>query len=134
LAFAAKLQLTAEEIRRAQEAGNLHYLLGHPSQKVLLKTLEHGLPNSNVTAQDLRNWYALEGKCSVCLEAKMRNAPARPTTSAPPAKTGEELHGDIIELKATSFGGNTHCLVVVDRRSRLVVPVLMKTKKAEVGL
>jgi hypothetical protein len=130
LSFNAKIQLTAEEIRRADSAGKLHELLGHPSERVLLKTIESGIPNSTVTATDLKNWYALRGKCAVCLESKMRNAPARAKETAPPSKTGEELHGDILQLKSASIGGSTHVLFVVDRRSRLVVPVLMKNKQA----
>ena len=128
--FVAKLNFTAEEIRRAEEAGKLHYLLGHPSEAILLKTIERGLPNSNVTGRDLRNWYLLKGDCAVCLEAKMRAAPANKSENRMVYKTGEEVHSDILELEAPSISGNTHVLFSVDRRSTEVMPVLMKGKKA----
>ena len=61
----------------------------------------------------------------------MRAAPAKKSVQPPPAQTGEELHADILELNSKTTGGNTHILFIVDRRSRLVIPVLMKDKKAD---
>jgi hypothetical protein len=126
-----QLQLTAEEINRADEAGILHFRLGHPSKVILIKTVESGtLGNTNVTARDVENWYELRGPCSVCTEAKIRRAPAPPRQRELPTKIGQELHGDLVPLAAETVGGNRQALVTSDRRSRHMETQLMKDKLA----
>jgi hypothetical protein len=131
--LATQLQLTAEEINRADEAGKLHFLLGHQSKTGMIKTIESGgLGNTtNVTARDVENWFALRGPCSACTEAKIKRAPAPPRQRELPTKIGQELHGDIIPLAGETIGGNRQALVTSDRRSRHMEVQLMKDKAAK---
>lgn len=124
-------QFTAEEIARADKAGELHRKLGHVSKASLIKTIESGtLTGQTVSAQDVRNWYDLcGGRCPTCVEAKMRNAPARKNVRDLPSHPGQELHGDINDI-AETIGGSRYCLVAVCRRTRYVNIVLMRNKKS----
>jgi hypothetical protein len=89
---------TPEHVKRAKEAIALHRLLNHPSDKVLLHSLDNNMISGcHLTGADLRNARTLFGHfCDACTRAKMTR-PAAPTSTAPPAPAiADTLHTDIV--------------------------------------
>ena len=109
---------TAEQLRRAEEAEQLHHDRNHPSDDALCADLSHGkIPWSTLTCPDVRLNRSLRGPCAHCLAGKM-TAPRTPSsTSAPATSPGAVLSFDIHQLPETSPGGFTHAIHVVDEHS-----------------
>ena len=109
---------TAEQLRRAEEAEQLHHDRNHPSDDALCADLSHGkIPWSTLTCPDVRLNRSLRGPCAHCLAGKMK-APRTPSsTSAPATSPGAVLSFDIHQLPETSPGGFTHAIHVVDEHS-----------------
>lgn len=123
---------TVEERNRALEAWKLCALWGHPGYTSIMRDLDNGTrTDTHLTSRDVKLGLKLFGPCTACMEGKMK-APTEPTSTTPPATdVGEHLHADLIPLKATSVGGNTVLLAVLDEKSNFLATIPMKTKTTE---
>ena len=109
---------TAEQLRRAEEAEQLHHTRSHPSDDALCADLSHGkIPWCSLTCADIRLNRTLRGPCVHCLAGKMTTPHAPSSNSAPATAPGAVLSFDIHQLPETSPGGFTHSLHVVDEHS-----------------
>ena len=125
---------TAEQLRRAEEAEQLHHDRHHPSDDALCADLSHGkIPWSPLTCPDVRLNRSLRGPCVHCLAGKMP-APRTPSsTSTPATSPGEVLSFDIHQLPELSPGGFTHAIHVVDEHSGKV-DILGSTSKTTLSV
>ena len=106
---------TAEQLRRAEEAEELHRDRGHPSDDALCTDLSNGkIPWSALTSADIRLNRTLRGPCAHCLAGKMTEPHAPSSTSAPATSPGGVLSFDLHQLPEPSPGGFTHAIHVVD--------------------
>ena len=109
---------TAEQLRRAEEAEQLHHDRNHPSDDALCADLSHGkIPWCTLTCPDIRLNRTLRGPCIHCLAGKMTTPQAPTSTSEPATAPGAVLSFDIHQLPETSPGGFTHAIHVVDEHS-----------------
>ena len=109
---------TAEQLRRAEEAEQLHHDRSHPSDDALCADLSHGkIPWSTLTCPDVRLNRSLRGPCAHCLAGKMTTPHTPSSTSAPTISPGAVLNFNIHQLPETSPGGFTHAIHVVDEHS-----------------
>jgi hypothetical protein len=123
------LILSADERRRAEEAFPLCGLLGHPGDQSIIDALDgNHFPGTHLTSQDFRNARRVFGDCVACIEGKMRADSERPTSTPPPEKIGDVIHGDIYPLKSVSIGGNLFLLILVDAKSGYILGIPMPSK------
>lgn len=109
---------SAEQLRRADDANQLHYLRHHPSDDVLCADLSSGkIPWSTLTSSDVRLSRSLRGPCPHCIAGKLTNPPAPTSHSAPAESPGAVISFDIHQLPEPSPGGFTHALHAVDEFS-----------------
>ena len=109
---------TAEQLRRADEAEELHRDHSHPSDSTLCADLSAGkIPWSTLASADVHLNRTLRGPCAHCHAGKMTAPHAPSSTSAPATSPGGVLSFDLHQLSEPSPGGFTHAIHVVDEHS-----------------
>jgi len=128
---ASVTDFTKEEQKRALEARQLHLIMRHPNDQVLVKALDLGsFANCGLTASDIRNAAIIYGPCEACLSGKM-TSPTNPSSSTVPVlDIGSRLHVDPVEYTSQTMGGNKFCLIAVDEKSDFVTGLNMKHSTA----
>ena len=109
---------TAEQLRRADAAEELHYDRNHPSDDSLCADLSHGkIPWSPLTCHDVRLNRLLRGPCVHCAAGKLTEPPSLTSTTAPATACGAVVSFDVHMLPDVAPGGHTHALHTVDEFS-----------------
>jgi len=101
--------------QRLMEARRLHVVLGHPSEAVLSKAVDHDLANTRLTSADVRNMERVLGPCPECVQGKARHR-TEGGTYAPATLPGEILHLDLIPYAVGNKQSLT-AIVAVDQLS-----------------
>jgi len=84
-----------------------------------------------LTRADVNNAYKIYKICPVCVEAKFKLPPERPSSSPPAPRVGHTLAMDLLEYKVPTLGGNACVLIAVDEYSGAMFFSQLKRKTSE---
>ena len=125
---------TAQQVKRAHEARELHESLNHPSDSALSTLLRNGgVLNCHLPSRDVANAQKIIGECAGCLQGKMPNKPETYPPSVQDAAV-TTIHVDIMFLRGP---GNPKkapkipYLVAVDDTYGFICGTKMSDKSAE---
>jgi len=112
--------ITAAQLRRAQEALDLHITQHHPTDRKLALELSSGKhPYSHLTAADISLMRELQGPCPHCVEGRSKRLAASRLTSltAPATSPGQTISLDPQKLPYPAASSYTHKVTMVDEHS-----------------
>ena len=109
---------TPEQRKRAAEVGQLHELLNHPSDELLMNALDNsGIQGTHLVSADVRTWRELAGPCPACVAARTKKPHYGDSRNPPAMRIGEAVHVDTYKLAMASVGGNNILLISIDEYS-----------------
>ena len=119
--------LPAHARDRLIQARRLHVILGHPSDAVLSKALDHDLSKSHLTSADVRNMTRVLGPCQECIQGKSKQLTDGGNYS-PARLPGEVLHMDLIQIPIGNKQ-NISAIIAIDEFSSygVVKDIVSKT-------
>ena len=139
--------LSKEQRYRAAQVRTLHDYLGHPSDDVLIDSLNAGvIVGTALTSTDVRNCRAAFGECIACKVGKTATEPHYTSLNVPTSQVGERIYMDIIPLGdlkkdgedlrnasekelVDQLGGYKYLLLCVDSYSNFVIAARINGKK-----
>ena len=121
---------TAAQISDAELAEELHDYFHHPSDDVLIDSIDYGHVQTTITSSAVRLNRLLRGPCPHCEAGKMTNDPYPPSTNEPELSIGQTLSTDVNQLFVPTPGGNTHKSNIVDHKTGYFGVLVHKSKKA----
>lgn len=142
-----QVALSKEQRVRAAQVNTLHNYLGHPSDDVLINSLNSGvIVGTALTASDVRNCRTVFGDCMACKVGKISTEPHYTSLTPPTTYVGERVYMDIIplgdphkdgtEIRNASdkelidqLGGYKYLLLCVDSYSNFLIATRIIVRK-----
>ena len=128
-AFAAPFY-TAAQLADVEIAEELHDYFHHPSDDVLIDSIDYGHVQTTITSSAVRLNRLLRGPCPHCEAGKMTNDPYPPSINEPELHIGQTLSSDVNQLFVPTPGGNTHKSNIVDHKTGYFGVLVHKSKKS----
>ena len=128
-AFATQ-SYSAAQLADAEIAEELHDYFHHPSDEVLIDSLDYGHIATHITSAAIRLNRLLRGPCPHCVAGKISNDPYPPSLNEPELHIGQHLSTDVNKLFVPTPGGKTNKSNVVDHKTGYFGVLVHKSKKA----